>query len=168
MTETIKYRIYPTKSQTRKLSDTFNACLKLYNLLFTERIRAYEAGRHITCYDQLRRISELKRERPLFQGVHIQVLQNVLKKLEFIWKVCRRGKLHFLELRQKEQWRLITYHHYHKALSNGKISVPRIGDIKISRHKPVPEKAKVKTLSITKEGRKWFALVSCENGGIQK
>ena len=49
-----------------------------------------------------------------------------------------------------------------QIIDNGKVRVSKIGEIDIIVHREIPPKAVEKTLTITKEGDKWFACFSVE------
>ncbi|MCP4339471.1 MAG: transposase, partial [Desulfobulbaceae bacterium] len=59
------------------------------------------------------------------------------------------------------QWNSITYPQYSKPLGSI-IQIPKVGMVKMVYHRTVSTSAKIKTLTITKEGGKWFACFSFE------
>lgn len=67
----------------------------------------------------------------------------------------------FPKLKKRGQWNSITYPQYKDAPAS-EIKVPKVGTIKLVYHRELPENAKVKTLTITKEAGKWFACFSVE------
>lgn len=158
ITSTYKYRIYPTKQQESVLNNQFSMCRHLYNWSLAERIEAYEEGAPINYYDQAGNLKILKADRPWFKGVHSQVLQNVLKRLDNAYQKFFKGS-GFPKFRKKGQWDSITYPQYDKHPAQH-IKVPKIGNIKLVLHRKLPDDARVKTLSIVKDGGKWFACFS--------
>ena len=78
-----KYRIFPTKAQTTNLENQFSMCRYLWNWSLAERMEFYEhSGGSLDYYDQAFALPILKQNRPWYKGVHSQVLQDVLKRLQ--------------------------------------------------------------------------------------
>lgn len=142
-------------------------CRHLYNWNLAERINAYKNGNRISYYDQQNALPGLKLDKPWFKGVYSMVLQDVLRRLDFAYKSFFRrikegGEPGFPKFKKKGQWNSITYSNFKKAPIDNKIKVSKIGLIKIVKHRSIPENAKVKTLTISKEAGKWFACFSFE------
>jgi len=168
--KTYKYRAYPTKAQTSNIENQFSMCRCLYNWALADRIWLYENhGVSIDCYSQINELPILKAERPWFKGVHSQVLQDVLKRLDLGFKSFFRrvkegaGAAGFPKVKKFKQYNSITYPQYSEAPISNTIKVPKIGNLKIVFHRNLPENAKVKTLSVTKEAGKWFVCFSFEH-----
>ena len=142
-------------------------CRHLYNLGLEQRINHYkEKGETITLYTQSRILPGLKEERPWYNDVYAQVLQDVLSRLDkayknFFRRVKKGEKPGFPKFKKKGQWHSITYPQYHKIPGNI-ITVPKIGEIKTVYHRAIPEDSKVKTMTISKEGGKWYACFSVQ------
>lgn len=167
--KTYKYRIYPTKSQLGRLENTFSMCRYLFNWSLEERKTAYEKqGKSLSYGYQQNKLPGLKKERPWFKGVYSQVLQNVLKRVDrsyqnFFRRVKeKKEKPGFPKFKKKGQWYSITYPQFIKSPERGKITIPKIGKLKIIYHRPIPIIGLVKTLTIKKDGGKWFACFSVE------
>lgn len=161
-----KYRIYPTNSQKRTLENQFSMCRHLYNWSLDERIEFYKTkGAALNYYHQQMYLPILKKDRPWYNTIYSQVLQDVLKRLDLAYKHFFRrvakGDLRkgFPKFKNSEQWSSITFPQYNTHPTE-RIRVPKIGHIKLVLHREVPETARVKTLTISKEGAKWFACYS--------
>lgn len=165
--KSFKYRIYPTKSQITNLENQFSMCRHLYNWSLSERIKAYENEQKTIIYkEQQNQLPTLKQARPWFKSVHSQVLQNVLKRLDDGYKsFFRRVKEGseapgFPKFKKRGQWDSITFPQYRDD-PKPTIKVPKVGDVKVCLHRVIPVDAKVKTLTIIKDGGRWFACFSC-------
>jgi len=162
-----KYRIYPSRAQITNLENQFSMCRHLYNWSLAERKAAYkQSGESISFYTQSMRLPALKKERPWYKGVHAQVLQDVLRRLEkayrsFFRRVKNGEAPGFPKFKKRGRWNSITYPQY-RALPSGRISVPKVGEIKTVHHRKIPEEAKIKTMTISRQGCKWFACFSVE------
>jgi len=165
--KTYKYRVYPAKSQVSNLENQFSMCRHLYNWCLAERKEAYENNGETISYNaQQNSLPELKKERPWFKSVYSQVLQDVLRRLDkgyqaFFRRVKDGEEPGYPKFKKRGQWTSITYPQYHDRPC-GNIYVPKVGNIKVVCHRDIPEDAKVKTLTISKEGGKWFACFSVE------
>lgn len=158
-----RYRIYPTYSQITKIENILSMCRYLYNWCLQERIESYKSDKKtINYYDQQSNLPQLKKERPWFKSVHSQVLQHVLKRLDTAYKNFFRKKIGFPKYKKKGQLTSICYTQFRTLPKDGKVEIPKIGSIKIRYHKQIPSYAKIKTLTLIKEGGKWFVSFSLD------
>ena len=144
-------------------------CRHLYNWSLNDRIEAYEADERTLSYQQQQNgLPALKKEKPWYKGVHSQVLQNVLKRLDLgmqaFFRTVKKGETPgFPKFRKKGQWDSLTYPQFKtKPDENGELKVSKIGDIKLQYHRDIPDGAVIKTMTIKKEGHKFFCVFSCE------
>jgi len=73
--KTYKYRLYPTNKQEEILEKYLSLCRWLYNYFLEERKAFYEKIKtKITCYDQIKEIPKLKKERLELKQVYSQTL----------------------------------------------------------------------------------------------
>jgi putative transposase len=83
MMKAYRYRIYPTKKQTRLLSQWLAFCCEVYNAALQERRDAYRmAGVSLGYAQQCAELPACKEVRPELAAVNSQVLQNVLKRVD--------------------------------------------------------------------------------------
>ena len=166
---TYKYRIYPTAGQVSALENVFSMCRHLYNWSLEERKATYEAtGESVSYRTQQDRLPELKDQRPWFKGVHSQVLQDVLRRLDkaydHFFRRVQEGTEDpgYPKFKKRGQWTSITYPQYRKEPS-GDIAVPKIGNVRCILHRRLPEAACVKTMTVMKEAaNRWFVSFSFE------
>lgn len=170
-----KYRIYPTKAQQTNLLNQFSMCRHLYNWSIAERKQAFDEEKtYISYNEQQNKLPEMKKERTWYKGVYSLVLQDVLHRVDKTYKnfyrYAKKNGVHFKKkekiegypkFKKKGQWTSIHYPQY-KNKPNNFIKVPKVGIIKVVYHREVPEEANIKTLSISKEGGKWFACFTAE------
>lgn len=70
-----KYRLYPTKLQQEILEKQLSHCRWLYNHFLAERKSAYKKNKMpVSCYDQIKEIPKLKKEKPELRKVYSQTL----------------------------------------------------------------------------------------------
>jgi putative transposase len=138
-------------------------CRHLYNWNLQQRIEAYEQERRTVTYqEQQNALPDLKKARPWFKYVYSQVLQDVLQRLEKAYQGFLSQKKGFPKYKKRGQWNSITYPQYHNRPENGVVDLPKVGKIKLVYHRPIPEEAVIKTLTLIQEGGKWFVCFSVE------
>jgi len=163
MRRAYKYRIYPTGAQESLLENSFSMCRHLYNWNLQERIETYQKeNRSVTYLDQQNALPELKKNRPWFKGVYSLVLQDVVRRLDAAYSRFFDKKGGFPKYKKKGDWNSITYADHRKVPDDGYLKVAKVGLLKIVYHRDIPQNAKIKTLSIIKEGGKWFASFSLD------
>ena len=113
-------------------------------------------------YSQANNLPLLKKERPWYKGVHSQVLQNTLKRLDDAYNGFFNEGKGYPKYKKRGEYSSITYPQYVIRPEKTKITVPKIGEIKIVYHRAIPKEATIKTLTIKKDGGKWFACFSFE------
>jgi len=124
--------------------------------------------RNITCYDQNKKLPGMKEVKPWYKSVYSQVLQNVIERLDGAYEKFFEGlkegkkKAGFPKFKKRGKYSSITYPQYKFRPENGKIRIPKIGNVKIVYHREIPKRAIIKTLTIKKDGGKWFACFSVE------
>ena len=161
---TFKYRLYPNRQQREKLQATLDVCRELYNAGLQERRDAWSSHRKGIGYlAQANQLRDIKTVREDLAAVHSQVLQDVLRRLDktfhsFFLRVKRHQKAGFPRFRSNSRYHSFTYPQTGFRL-NGRLSLSKIGDIKIKLHRPV--KGQIKTLTIKRENGFWYVCFSC-------
>jgi putative transposase len=171
MQKQFKYRIYPTKKQTRLLNETLEECRWLYNHLLEQRCTVYEQeGKELSCFEQQRTYAALKEQRSSLSMVHSQVLQNVAIRIDMVFKPfvrrCKQGENPGAP-RFKGQGRYdsITYPQVPNGcqIKDGKLFLSKIGYVKIELHRPLSGTPRACTISRSATG-KWYACFATECG----
>ncbi len=167
MRKTFKYRVFPTRAQVTKLGVTLDICRELYNASLQERRDAYRLERKSVRYvEQANQLPDIKKVREDVAGVHSQVLQDVLKRVEkafdgFFRRVKAKQKAGFPRFRSYKRYDSFTYAQSGFSVNDGKLRLSKIGDVRIKLHRPI--EGKIKTLTITRSATgKWYACFSVE------
>lgn len=165
--KTYKFRLYPSKSQTTKLETTLDLCRELYNSALQERRDAWKLNRiNISNQNQEKQLPEIKTIREDLNGVHSQVLQNVLKRVDlafqaFFSRVKRKEKAGFPRFQNKFRYNSFTFKQSGFSLNDNGLTLSKIGKVKIKLHREIV--GKIKTLTISRDScEKWFACFSVE------
>jgi putative transposase len=149
------------------LESTLSSCQELYNAALQERRDAYRLERKSVRYvEQANQLPAIKKIREDIAGVHSQVLQDVLKRVEkafdgFFRRVKTKQKAGFPRFRSRQRYDSFTYAQSGFALTDDKLRLSKIGSLRIKLHRPLT--GKVKTLTITRSATgKWYACFSVE------
>jgi putative transposase len=77
-----KFRFYPSKEQTTKLTETLRLCTELYNAGLEQRRMSYKNESTVTYRMQQNELPELRDKIPDFKQIYSQVLQDVIRRLD--------------------------------------------------------------------------------------
>ena len=168
LSNTFRFRIFPSKAQTTKLENTLDLCRDLYNASLQERRDAYKLNRiSLNYYTQANQLKEIKETNSEYKDVHSQVCQDVLKRVDkafqnFFRRVkSQKGKAGFPRFQNKFRYNSFTYAQSGFNLSDNRLQLSKIGKVKIKLHRNIV--GKIKTLTISKDScGKWFACFSVE------
>lgn len=181
MQRAYKYRIYPSNSQNVTLNQHLYLCRNLYNAALEERITWYEeAGVSLRYKDQCTELPSLKEGLPEYREVYSQVLQSTLRRLDgafdnFFRRVKAKkagmwGKAGYPRFKSQNRFKSLLYPQYRSSftlLPDGRLHLPKIGDIRMVYHRPI--EGKIKNLSVKCDFvGDWWAIFSCEFPDVPK
>jgi len=166
-----KYRLYPTQPQHKDLERTLALCRQLYNAALQERREAYQkAGKTVGFYEQKRWLPEIRTELPEYKGIHSQVLQNVIERVDkafqgFFRRVRAGQKAGYPRFKGRERYDSFTFPQAGqtgvKLQEGGKrVLIYGIGSVKVKLHRPL--EGRLKTATVKREGEHWYLVFTCE------
>ncbi len=167
MRKTFKYRLKPTKKQVRLLGTTLAECRWLYNYLLEQHKDAWESEKKtLSFFDQSDVLKGLKQNQPSLEIVYSQVLVEVVKRLNFAFKAFFRRvkageKPGYPRFKDKFRYDSFTYPQSGFKVVDDKLSLSKIGRVRIKLHRPVEGTVKTCTIKRTATD-KWFVSFSCE------
>jgi putative transposase len=192
MRTSYQYRLKPTKEQAEKIDKTLDMLRHQYNYQLAQRFHWYEQNRSpidrcsiLVCYlpelkDKPNRFSQqasliqLKEDRPWYKEIHSQVLQEVPKKVELAFDRWLKGdnngkKSGRPRFKSAGQYKTFTFpqfkqHHF----TNNKITLSKIGDIKVIVHRQIPDGFEIKTVSVTKKAAGYYVTLSLDDKTVTK
>ena len=163
MRRAYRYRICPDREQRRLFAKTFGCCRFLYNRMLSDKISWY--GEH---KEMLRTTpAQYKNEYKWLKEVDSLALANVQLHLERAYRnFFQKPKTGFPRYKSKRQPR----QSYTTNVVNGNIRIegnrlrlPKAGMVKIVLHRQIPGKAKLKSVTISREASgKYYASILCE------
>ncbi|MEM6399630.1 MAG: transposase [Cyanobacteria bacterium P01_D01_bin.116] len=191
MRTSYQYKIKPTKEQAAKIDNTLNMLRHQYNFLLDQRFSWYEQNRcsvdrcSLICYlpelteqpnyyNQKASLTQLKKERPWYKGIHSQVLQEVPKRVEKAFDRWLKGDVNGKKsgrprFKGEGQYKTFTYQQFKQHhFSNGFIKLSKIGDVKVIVHRPIPDGFRIKTVSVTKKADGYYVTLSLDDKTVPK
>ena len=173
MKQTFEYRAYPTAKQRNTFIVWLALLRTLYNQALAWRIETHkETGKLVGLNTQQNALPDLKKESETFAGLHSDVLQDAMRRLDKAYKAFfRRAKTGeepgFPRFKGEGRYRSMTFSHISKRpIRNvrkrfARVVVPKVGHLKIRYHRPLPD-GKIKTLTISKKASGWYATIVVE------
>lgn len=110
-------------------------------------------------------MSGVRSVRPDVEVLSAIILENVLKRVErtfdgFFRRVKAGQKPGYPRFRSFRRYDSMTFRQIGNALNGNKLRLSKIGNIRIKMTRPLG--GPVKTLTVKREGRHWFAMFACE------
>ncbi|MEG4290422.1 transposase [Microcoleus sp. C2C3] len=186
MRTSYQYKIKPTQEQVEKIARTLEMLRCQYNYLLAQRFDWHGQNRcpldrcPLICqipelkeqpnyYSQKASLTQLKVDRPWYKEIHSQVLQEVPKKVEITFERWLKGdsngkKSGRPRFKGVGQYKTFTYpqfkrHHF----ANNKITLSKIGELKVIVHRPIPVGFDIKTVSVTKKADGYYVTLSLDD-----
>jgi putative transposase len=149
------------------MQETTFLCSWVYNQCLAQRKEVWEKEqKSISCYDQINQLPSLKKTDERYQSVFSQVLQDTVKRLDKSFKNFFRRikageeKAGYPRFKSARRYDSFTYPQNGFKLNGKKLSLSKIGDVKINLHRPI--EGEIKTLTIRRQADGWFACFACE------
>jgi putative transposase len=173
-----KYRLYPTQKQIGTLEWILRRSKELYNSALEERTAAYKmCGVSVSYQMQADQLPEIKEERPEYQEIYSQILQDVLKRIDkamqnFFRRVREGQTPGYPRFKSNSRYHSFTYpqggydiigkpeHLKKNETKTCRLALSKIGQIKMVMHRTI--KGKIKTCTIRRDGDQWYACLSVE------
>jgi len=172
MRRTYQYRLYPTTQQATTLTQWLTTCRILYNNGLAERKNAWATHKKSVTYnEQANQLKDAKKTNLFLKGIHSQVLQDVLRRLDktftnFFRRIKKGEKAGYPRFKGKYRYDSFTYPQSGFALDyhhkKKKLRLSKIGGIAITLHRPIPSEGVIKTCTIKRDVDHWYACFSVE------
>jgi len=168
MRRSYKYRLYPTAAQVLVMQGQLDVARELYNACLEERRAAYKmAGKSLTYYDQANQLKDIRLLRPDVAAVNFSMLQATCRRahrsFENFYRRCKAGlKGGFPRYKGYHRFDSITFPSYRDGckLVGKQLTLQGIGSLKVKLHRPID--GAIKTVTLKREGARWFVVFSCE------
>ncbi|MEQ9671657.1 RNA-guided endonuclease InsQ/TnpB family protein [Coleofasciculus sp. G2-EDA-02] len=202
-----QYRIVPSKEQLNQLNDWLYKLCRIHNLMLEERFNWWECNRtpvnacsicitHLpqlkdqpTYYSQ-KRATHWSREshKYLYEGVHSQVIQEAIKRVEDTFNRFikgdlngkRSGKPRFKSVRRYRTFSipqlksdcLSVTANPHRTQNGGTrrdiayVNLPALGQVKLIYHRPIPEGFTIKAALVSHRADGWYVTLTLEDKSV--
>ena len=176
MDRAYEFRIYPDRLQRQFITQTFGCCRLVYNHYLAERKHRYEEMKIALSYtDCAKDLTRLKREKPFLCEVDSIALQQSLRHLDSAFtNFFRQAKAGYPRYKSRKSGR----NSYSTVCVNGNIRLgektirlPKLGKVKIRRHRDIPEGWILKSVTVKQTASgKYFVCVlfHCESQAEEK
>ncbi|NET17372.1 MAG: transposase [Okeania sp. SIO1H6] len=179
------YRIYPDAAQQIDLLEWFETCRGVYNYALRE-LKDWIASRkcpvdrcslekeYIISADepfpsyhrQQNNLPKAKKQFSHLGKVHSQVFQNTIRRLHDTWEAFQKGGHGFPRFKKFGQFKSFVFPQFKDNPINGfTIKLPKIGEVPINLHRPIPDGFKVKQVRVLSKVRRtqWYLVVTIES-----
>ena len=184
-----QYKLLPTYLQLCRLNKWLDMLRLQYNYLLADRFDWWEMNRcpvnscPLTCsitelrekpeyYGQKRSLVQLKKERAWYKDVHADVLQDMVKRVDLAFSRFVKGDTNGKRsgrprFKNKHRYRTFAFPRVKSdCLQQNRVTLPKLGDIKFIKHRPVPEVFSVKRASISKKADGFYITLTLEDKSI--
>ena len=164
MTKTIKrtyrFRIYPNHSQKELIEKTLGCSRQVYNDFLSMCIESYEAdkNRTINKYELIKLLPEYKNTFPYLKEVDSVALQQTVIHLYDAYMNFFRHNATFPKFKKKKNDYGYTTMNINNSIRfiEDDIQIPKLGRIKVIRHRKLPESFKFTMVSVSRLGRHYY------------
>jgi len=127
----------------------------LWNYFLSKQKEKYKKEKKFIFYNEMASyLSDMKKEREWLNESYSQVLQQTLRDLDQALKNCFRSNFGFPKYKSKYSLRDSFRYVQHVTLQGTKrVRLPKIGDVKISLHRKLPNHT---SATILQKGNKWY------------
>lgn len=143
------FRIYPNKKQRDLFARTFGCVRFIYNRMLSDKIDYYNKTKKILHNTP----AQYKGEYPWLKEVDSLALANVQLHLQAAYKnFFENPASGFPQYKRKKTTRpsyTTNYVNGNIALGDGKLKLPKAGQVKIKQHREIPERYKLKSVTVS-------------------
>lgn len=169
--QTYQYKLKPTKPQLAAIEQTLEVCRHLYNGVLAERKDAWEnEKRSVNFAQQCASLPALKAKSSYLPSIHSQVLQDVMHRVnrsfENFFRRVKAGDTPGYPRFKGENWYdSFQYRQFGdgrgaKFDSSGRLSLSKIGAIRVCKDRPLM--GTPKTCTLTRRADGWYACIACD------
>ena len=162
MLKSIKYELNPTKSQSKKLNQSFVNCRFVYNWALNKKIKAYQEDKKtLSCFDLIKELTSFKK-REGFEWLNLsgsQQLQQSISNLDKAFSNFFKAKKGFPKFKSKHNKQSFRIPQSVKIdFDKYKFFIPKIGWVKFFKDKHIEGEIKFATVSKSTTGRYYVSI----------
>ncbi|XFA73126.1 transposase [Thermosynechococcaceae cyanobacterium Okahandja] len=179
------YRIYPSAAQQTELLDWLETCRGVYNYALRE-LKDWMAARKCpidrcslekeyiipadepfpSYHRQQNNLPKAKKQFPHLGRVHSQVLQTTIRRLHDTWEAFQKRGHGFPRFKKAGQFKSFVFPQFKdNPIKSNVIKLPKIGEVRINLHRPIPDGFTVKQVRVVSRvrGTQWYVVVSIQS-----
>jgi putative transposase len=170
MRRVFRYRLYPTRQQVRAMTQMLETHRRLYNRALAERQAAWEQERRsVGFFEQSAHLKVERQTNPYLAQTNFSSCQATLRRLErtfqaFFARAQRGETAGYPKFKGRDHFTTVDFatHGDGCKIVEDRVYFQHIGRMRFVQHRPIA--GQIKTLSFTRQGDKWYLLVSCDLG----
>ncbi len=168
MRRTFRYRLLPTRQQTRALLQMLDTHRQLYNRALHERKTAWEQERRSVHYeDQSAHLKLDRATNPHLAATNFSSCQATLRRLKrafenFFRRVKEGAEPGYPRFKGRDRFDTVEFPKYGDGckISADRVYFQHIGNVRMRLHRPL--EGAIKTLSFSRRGDDWYLIASCD------
>ena len=158
---TYRFRIYPNPSQKELIEKTLGCSRQVYNDFLSMCIESYEVdhNRIVSKYDLIKLLPEYKNTFPYLKEVDsIALQQTVIHLYDAYMNFFRHNDATFPKFKKKKNDYGYTTMNINNSIRfiEDDIQIPKLGRIKVIRHRKLPESFRFTMVSVSRLGRHYY------------
>lgn len=184
-----QYRLRPTKDQFAQMENWLNLLRMQYNYRLAERFNWWDENRSpinacpLICsiappteqpeyYGQKRDLVQTKIKYPEYLDIYSTVLQDCVGRVKktfdrFIKGNSNGNRSGRPRFKKRSRYRSFTYPQIKADCVRGKfITLPKIGDVKVILHRPIPNGFVIKTCTVIYKADGWYVTLSLQDDTV--
>ncbi len=110
-------------------------------------------------------LPKLKQQYPQLADVHSQILQTTIRRLHDTWDAFQKRGFGFPRFKKFGQFKSFVFPQFKSNPITGyHIKLPKIGDVAINLHRPIPKGFEVKQARVLSKARgtQWYVVVTLQ------
>lgn len=172
MRRSFKYRLYPNSNQSRELDAVLETHRRLYNSCLEQRKTTYETLKKSVKYGE--QSAQFKAERltnSYYARLNFSSAQATMKRLDkafaaFFRRIKAKQKPGYPRFKGRDHFLTVVFpkHGDGCRLTGNRLYIQNVGKLRVKVHRP--HEGAIKTVSLTREGDKWYVVLSCDLGEV--
>lgn len=169
MLRTYKYRLWTNRTQARELHIMLETHRRLYNVCLEQRKVAYETEKRSVRYtEQSAWFKGQRSVNPYFARVNFSSAQATMRRLDkafqsFFRRIKTGEKPGYPRFKGADRFDSIEYPAHGDGIRffGDRLRIQHVGMVRVKQHRPLPEEAEIRTVTLTREADKWYVEVCC-------
>lgn len=163
--KTFKFRIYPNKSQQEILAKNFGCCRFVYNYFLNKAIQNYKENKKFnSIYDNQKELTKLKKleQYSFLKEADSQALNSSLTNLGYSYSRFFKKFSGYPKFKKKSYSQSYTTYNICNSIcfiKENQIQMPKIGLVKIKKHRQIEGRIVSGTISKTTTGKYYVSLM---------